>query len=135
MVRSRISRHSSSARSCARRWRLPARAAHPGISGRQLYDVACDVIEAAGYDTRRSAAAGVALSSGFYFSLGHGVGLEIHEPPGLGLSGEDTLVAGDVIAIEPGIERIEGVGRVRYEDLLLITDDGSETLTSYPYEL
>ena len=45
------------------------------------------------------------------------------------------LVAGDVVAIEPGIEGLEGIGGVRYEDLLLITDDGCETLTRYPYDL
>ena len=54
---------------------------------------------------------------------------------GLGLAGHDELVAGDVIAIEPGIEGIEGIGGVRFEDLLLITEDGSETLTDYPYDL
>ena len=59
----------------------------------------------------------------------------MHEPPGLGLAGDDTLVAGDVIAIEPGIEGIEGIGGVRFEDLLLITEQGCETLTRYPYDL
>jgi len=44
-------------------------------------------------------------------------------------------VAGDVVAIEPGIEGIEGIGGVRFEDLLLITEDGCETLTDYPYDL
>jgi Xaa-Pro aminopeptidase len=44
-------------------------------------------------------------------------------------------VAGDVIAIEPGVEGIDGIGGVRFEDLLLITDDGCETLTRYPYDL
>ena len=65
---------------------------------------------------------GETLTHGFYFSLGHGVGLEVHEPPGLGLAGGETLVAGDVIAIEPGIEGLEGIGGVRFEDLLLITE-------------
>ena len=59
----------------------------------------------------------------------------MHEPPGLGLAGGDPLVAGDVIAIEPGIEGLERIGGVRYEDLLLITADGCETLTDFPYEL
>jgi Xaa-Pro aminopeptidase len=44
-------------------------------------------------------------------------------------------VPGDVIAVEPGIEGLPGLGGVRYEDLLLITDGGCETLTDYPYEL
>ena len=47
----------------------------------------------------------------------------------------ETLVAGDVVAIEPGIEGIDGVGGVRFEELLLITEDGSETLTRYSYDL
>ena len=58
----------------------------------------------------------------------------MHEPPALGLSGQAELVAGDVIALEPGVS-VGGIGEVRFEDLLLVTDDGSETLTRYPYEL
>jgi len=110
-------------------------AARPGVTGRALYDAAAEVVERAGYPTQRTREPGQVLDHGFYFGLGHGVGLEVHEPPGLGLAGHDELVAGDVIAIEPGIEGIEGIGGVRFEDLLLITEDGSETLTDYPYEL
>ena len=73
-------------------------------------------------------------NDGFQFSLGHGVGLEIHEEPGLGRLGRSPLVAGDVVAIEPGLWERE-VGGVRFEDLLLITEDGAETLTDYPYDL
>jgi Xaa-Pro aminopeptidase len=113
-----------------------ARAAtRPGVSGRELYDAAADVIERAGYPTQRTAAAGETLTHGFYFSLGHGVGLELHEEPSLGLSGVEPLVAGDVLAVEPGIEGLPEIGGVRYEDLLLVTDDGCETLTDYPYDL
>ena len=50
------------------------------------------------------------------------------------MTGRDELVAGDVVAIEPGL-RLSGVGEVRLEDLLLVTDDGSETLTDYPCDL
>ncbi len=110
-------------------------AARPGVTGRALYDAACDVVERAGHPTQRTRKPGETLDHGFYFGLGHGVGLEVHEPPGLGLSGHDELVPGDVVAIEPGIEGIEGIGGVRFEDLLLITEDGSETLTDYPYDL
>ena len=110
-------------------------AARPGVTGRAVYDAAADVIEPAGYPTQRTREPGQQLTHGFYFSLGHGVGLEVHEAPELGLSAGETLIAGDVIAIEPGIEAIEGIGGVRYEDLLLITDDGCETLTQYSYDL
>ena len=110
-------------------------AARPGITGRALYDVAAEIVEQAGFPTQRTRTPGETLSHGFYFGLGHGVGLEVHEAPGLGLAGGETLVAGDVVAIEPGVEGIEGIGGVRFEDLLLITADGCETLTDYPYEL
>jgi Xaa-Pro aminopeptidase len=110
-------------------------AARPGATGRELYEAAADVIERAGYPTQRTAASGETLTRGFYFSLGHGVGLEIHESPALGLSGSEPLVEGDVLAIEPGIEGLPGIGGVRYEDLLLVTADGCETLTDYPYDL
>ena len=110
-------------------------AVRPGVRGRALYDLACDVVERAGHPTQRTREPGRPLAHGFYFGLGHGVGLEVHEPPNLCFSGEHELVAGDVIAIEPGIEGLEGIGGVRYEDLLLVTEDGCETLTNYSYDL
>jgi Xaa-Pro aminopeptidase len=54
--------------------------------------------------------------------------------PALGQTGYGELVAGDVIAIEPGLWD-RNIGEVRFEDLLLVTEDGCETLTQYPYEL
>jgi Xaa-Pro aminopeptidase len=109
--------------------------ARPGITGRALYEVAAEVVERAGHPTQRTRAPGETLTHGFYFGLGHGVGLEAHEPPWLGIGGDEELVAGDVIAVEPGIEGLEGIGGVRFEDLLLITEAGCETLTTYPYDL
>ena len=73
------------------------------------------------------------LRDGFFHGLGHGVGLDVHERPGLGRS-PDTLRAGDVITLEPGCYR-QGYGGVRLEDLVLVTEDGCETLTDFPYEL
>jgi Xaa-Pro aminopeptidase len=110
-------------------------AARPGVTGRALYDISADIIERAGHPTQRTARPGETLMHGFYFSLGHGVGLDVHEPPELGLAGHEELVAGDVVAIEPGVEGLESIGGVGFEDLLLITRDGSETLTDYPYDL
>jgi Xaa-Pro aminopeptidase len=107
--------------------------ARPGITGRELHAQTCDIFEAAGYRTQRTGP-GEDPNEGFQFSLGHGVGLEVHEDPGLGQAGRDPLVAGDVLAVEPGLWHRD-VGGVRYEDLLLITEDGCETLTDYPYDL
>jgi Xaa-Pro aminopeptidase len=108
-------------------------AIRPGVLGRELHDLTCDLFEEAGFSTQRTGP-GEHPSDGFQFSLGHGVGLRVHEQPSLGQTGGEPLVAGDVLAIEPGLWTRE-VGGVRYEDLVLVTDDGCETLTSYPYEL
>jgi Xaa-Pro aminopeptidase len=108
-------------------------AVRPGVTGVALYDIACDVFEAAGHPTQRTKAPGEALTEGFFFSLGHGVGLDVHEAPLLGRSGREPLVAGDVLALEPGTSRDGDSARV--EDLLLVTDDGAEVLTDYPYGL
>jgi Xaa-Pro aminopeptidase len=108
-------------------------AARPGVTGRELHGLTCDVFEREGYRTQRSAP-GEDRFEGFQYSLGHGVGLRVHEDPSLGQAGHAPLVAGDVIAIEPGLWQRE-VGGVRFEDLVLITDDGCETLTRYPYDL
>lgn len=102
-----------------------------GAHGRDLHDVSSAVFEAAGKPTLRTAEG--TLAEGYNHGLGHGVGLEVHEGPGVGIAGE-PLVAGDVIAVEPGCYR-PGFGGVRLEDLLLVTDDGCEVLTNFPYEL
>ncbi len=108
-------------------------AVRPGVTGRELHALACEVFELAGHRTQRTGP-GEDRNEGFQFSLGHGVGLEVHEDPALGQMGDDQLIAGDVIAIEPGLWQ-RGIGEVQFEDLLLVTEDGAETLTRYPYEL
>jgi Xaa-Pro aminopeptidase len=108
-------------------------AVRPGVTGRELHALTCDLFEAAGHRTQRTGP-GDDPDEGFQFSLGHGVGLAIHEAPALGQTGHDELVAGDVVAIEPGL-RQSGIGEVRFEDLLVVTDDGCETLTDYPFDL
>ena len=106
----------------------------PGTTGKQLFETACEVFEQAGELTQRTKPEGEPLRDGFFHSLGHGVGLEVHEEPPLGRSGQDRLVPGDVVAIEPGCYR-NGYGGVRVEDVALVTDQGYERLTDYPYAL
>jgi Xaa-Pro aminopeptidase len=106
----------------------------PGVTGKDLFAAACDVFEEAGEPTQRTKPEGQPLRDGFFHSLGHGVGLEVHEEPSLGRTGADPLVPGDIVAIEPGCYR-NGYGGVRLEDLALVTDDGHERLTAFPYQL
>jgi Xaa-Pro aminopeptidase len=105
-----------------------------GASGRAIFDGTCDIFEAAGQPTQRTKTVGETLSDGFFHGLGHGVGLEVHEEPGLGMASQEPLRAGDVVTVEPGLYR-QGYGGVRLEDLVLVTKDGAENLTDYPYDL
>jgi Xaa-Pro aminopeptidase len=105
----------------------------PGANGRKLYEKVCDIFEAAGYRTQLSKEPGEVLEDGFFHGLGHGVGLEVHELPGLGRIGHD-LIPGDVVTVEPGLYR-SGYGGLRLEDLVLVTGDGYEVITDYPYDL
>jgi Xaa-Pro aminopeptidase len=105
-----------------------------GVDGRAVFDVVCDIFEEAGEPTPRTKTRGETLADGFFHGLGHGVGLEVHEQPGMGLVSKKPLVAGDVVTVEPGLYRA-GYGGVRLEDIVLVTEDGAEVITDYPYDL
>jgi Xaa-Pro aminopeptidase len=105
----------------------------PGVNGRKLYEEVCDIFHEAGYKTQLHKEPGEVLEDGFFHGLGHGVGLEVHELPSLGRIGHD-LIPGDVVTVEPGLYR-SGYGGLRLEDLVLVTKDGHEVLTDYPYDL
>jgi Xaa-Pro aminopeptidase len=70
----------------------------------------------------------------YLHSLGHGVGLEIHEPPRLSHAAEGALEAGMVVTLEPGLYRAGKYG-IRLEDMLLVTASGNEVLTDFPHTL
>ena len=105
----------------------------PGVNGRSLFEQVCNIFQGAGYKTQLNKDPGEVLEEGFFHSLGHGVGLEVHELPSMGRIGPD-LIPGDVVTVEPGLYR-PGFGGLRLEDLVLVTEDGHEVLTKYPYDL
>lgn len=108
-------------------------AIRPGVRAADVYGSACDIFETAGLPTQRTKQPGEVLLNGFFHSLGHGVGLEVHEAPSLGQS-DEILVEGDVLAVEPGCYR-QGFGGVRLEDLVIVTADGAESVTDHRYDL
>lgn len=94
-------------------------AVRPDRAGKDVDAAARDLIAQAGYGDK------------FGHGLGHGVGLEVHEAPGVGPTSEDTLAAGNVITVEPGIY-LPGRFGIRIEDLVVVTDGGSKVLSSFP---
>ncbi|ESP88678.1 M24 family metallopeptidase [Candidatus Halobonum tyrrellensis] len=105
-------------------------AVEPGATGADVHAAACDVYEAAGHPTLRS---DPTTETGYIHSTGHGVGLAVHERPGLNPRG-GALEPGHVITVEPGLYD-PAVGGVRIEDIVVVTEDGYENLTDYPVEL
>lgn len=109
-------------RVCREAQRAALAACRAGVGSSDLDAVARGVITEAGLGDR------------FGHGLGHGVGLDVHERPWVRQEGGEVLQTGMVVTIEPGIY-LEGVGGVRIEDLVVITDDGCEVLTGVTTDL
>ena len=96
-----------------------------GVSGAEVHNAAADHFTKKGYVT--------AGTSGFIHSLGHGVGLAIHESPSLSVRG-GVLEEGNVVTVEPGLY-YPGIGGVRLEDMGAVTEDGFDRFTTFEEEL
>lgn len=94
----------------------------PGITGKEADAVARNIIAEAGY------------GDAFGHSTGHGFGLQVHEEPRLSAAGLEPLEPGMLVTVEPGIY-LPGLGGVRIEDDVLVTDNGGEILTKSTKEL
>jgi Xaa-Pro aminopeptidase len=102
-----------------------------GAIGSQVYDVCCDILEKAGYETTRS---GKKVTRGMPHSLGHGVGLQIHESPRINELSTSPLREHTVVTVEPGIYDSH-VGGVRLEDIIEVTKSGYNNLTKMETQL
>jgi Xaa-Pro aminopeptidase len=104
----------------------------PGVATATPNALVSELFEAEGLETKRTRSPGGELR-GFFHNLGHGVGLDVHEPPSIGTE-DSVFVEGDVIALEPGLYR-PGFGGYRLEDMFVVTETGCERLTSLPRAL
>ena len=102
--------------------RAGVEAVRAGVEGKAVDQTCRDVIARAGW------------ADAFLHSTGHGVGLEIHEDPRVASTSTDTLAAGHVVTVEPGVYLADH-GGVRIEDTMVVTDQGCRVLTNAPKEL
>lgn len=117
---------------CSKALAIAVDALRPGAS--DVYEKVATFFHDEGYPTQLHDGGGGAIGEGFVAAIGHGIGLDQHEPPWMG-GRSDELVEGDVVAIQPSL-CFEGTGGVRLGDVLLVTDGAPERFTTpLPYDL
>jgi Xaa-Pro aminopeptidase len=100
-----------------------------GVTGRDVHHAVSQVLVDRGFGTTTKGYEGPAGGAKMNHSTGHGVGLEVHEEPGLRGPNEDPLAEGDVVTVEPGLYLL-GLGGVRIEDTGMVTSNGFANFTS-----
>jgi Xaa-Pro aminopeptidase len=100
-----------------------------GVAGRDIHAVVCQVLVDRGYGTTTKGYEGPDGVAKMNHSTGHGVGLDVHEEPGLRGPNEEPLLEGDVVTVEPGLYLL-GLGGVRIEDTGMVTGSGFENFTT-----
>ena len=108
-------------------------ACRAGVTGQEVHEAAAQVIRDAGYSLGLPPDDAPADFCGMVHGTGHGIGLEVHEPPLLD-SGGPPLVVGDAITIEPGLYH-KSLGGIRSEDMVIVTEDGCQNLNELPESL
>ncbi|MDI7266873.1 MAG: Xaa-Pro peptidase family protein [Myxococcota bacterium] len=106
-------------------------ALRPGVLLRDVHSAAQDLLASHGFENRVEPG----RAEGFIHGTGHGVGLEIHEPPQIGrIEGDARLEAGNVVTVEPGLY-YHDEGGVRLEDLVVVTSEGHRRISTLPRDL
>ena len=100
-----------------------------GVAGRDVHYAVCQVLVDRGYGTTTKGYEGSGGGAKMNHGTGHGVGLDVHEEPGLRGPNEDPLLEGDVVTVEPGLYLL-GMGGVRIEDTGMVTSSGFANFTS-----
>lgn len=104
-----------------------------GVTGEQVHEAVAQVIKAHGYHMGLPPEGADDSFTSMVHGTGHGIGLEVHEPPLLDAKGPE-LVVGDVLTIEPGLY-CKAIGGVRIEDMVAVTEDGCENYNALPMGL
>jgi Xaa-Pro aminopeptidase len=108
-------------------------AVRPGVTGEQVHEATARAISEQGYAMGLPDKDAPDTYCAMTHGTGHGVGLDVHEPPLLDKGGPE-LVIGDALTIEPGLYA-KAIGGVRLEDLVIVTEAGCENLNTLPEEL